>query len=327
MTGQRRFDRKKATLLIAAMTPGMLSACSGVEMMSSVDGNLVPPASIGSGGGVYGSPSPNPAGSGSDLSSGYGGMSAPTPPYPVEKLPGGYQPQNAGYQQPAQQNPDYQQKAGYQQNSGYQQNASAQPNDGYQQAAPTSNNIQSAPLLAPSSNQQTVQQPAETYEQPTYSDDNDASTAQQQASIAPPSQPAPAPQTQTQTQSAALGRSTSEVQFLPLVGAPNEQANILAQALSDEAGRSSVTIRPASDGQASVRLKGYFSAFDEGDQSVLVYVWDVLDPNDERIHRIQGQERYAKSPDGPWAGVDRTVLDRVARTTLQEAQSLPQASG
>ncbi|MEN3791922.1 hypothetical protein [Fulvimarina sp. MAC3] len=330
VTGKRRFDRKTATLLVAALTPAMLNACSTMDMISGIDGNLVPPASIGSGGGVYGSPSVTSASSGNQGSGGYGGPSAPTPPYPVEKLGEVSQSSGVDYSQPVQQSPASQQSAGIQQNNSLMQNASFQRNDTYQQAAPAGNTIQSAPLLAPPTSQQPIQQPAETVAQPVaepaYSSEQETFTEVQEASLAPPpSQPAPAPQPQSQI--AAVGQTSSEVQFLPLVGAPNEQANILAQALADEANRSGVTIRPASEKQASVRLKGYFSAFDEGDQSVLVYVWDVLDQNDERIHRIQGQERFARSPDGSWAGVDRAVLDRVARTTLQEAQSLPQASG
>ncbi|EAU40702.1 hypothetical protein FP2506_03209 [Fulvimarina pelagi HTCC2506] len=311
VTAQRRFDRTRATLLVAAFTPGMLSACTGGDMMSGLDGSLIPPASIGSGGGTYGSPSMNAVGSGNEVPGAYGGISAPTPPYPVSKLPDGYQPQNTSYQTQAQQD------------SGYQQNGTFNQDGGYLQAAPSSSGIQSAPLLAPPSQSPPQAQPSESYSQPDPSFSNDSEIAPpQQASTPVPQANAP---TEPPTQTAALGQPSSEVQFLPLVGAPNEQANLLAQALADEAARSSVTIRPAADGQAAVRLKGYFSAFDEGEQSVLVYVWDVLDQNDERIHRIQGQERFSKAADSPWAGVDRAVLDRVARATLQEAQGLPPA--
>lgn len=328
MTGQRRFDRKTATLLVAALTPGLLNACSTMDMVSGIDGNLIPPASIGSGGGVYGSPTVNTADSGGKASGGYDGMAAPTPPYPVEKVPAGYEPANDVYQQPAPTIASARQNEGpQQQNSDYLQNATFQPNGGYQQSASPTTTIQSAPLLAPPTNPQPAEQPAEAAAEPSYSDADDGYAAQQQDDFAPVSQPAAASQPQQQTQTAALGQSTSEVQFLPLVGAPNEQANLLAQALADEANRSGMTIRPASDGQASVRLKGYFSTFDEGNETVLVYVWDVLDRNDERIHRIQGQERYTKSSGGPWGGVDLAVLDRVARTTLEEARRLPQAAG
>ena len=50
-----------------------------------------------------------------------------------------------------------------------------------------------------------------------------------------------------------------------------------------------------------MRLKGYFSAFNDGKQTTLIYVWDVLDPPDQRIHRIQGQESVPGRPHDPWA--------------------------
>ncbi|MCK5934437.1 MAG: hypothetical protein KAG89_19970 [Fulvimarina manganoxydans] len=130
------------------------------------------------------------------------------------------------------------------------------------------------------------------------------------------------------TRTAALQpQGTSEVQFLPLVGAPDDKANILARSLSDAAASQRVVIRPAADGRAQVRLKGYFSTFEDGGESVLVYVWDVLDENDQRIHRIQGQERFATTGGDPWAGVDKSIFDKVAATTLQEARAFQAGTG
>ena len=52
-----------------------------------------------------------------------------------------------------------------------------------------------------------------------------------------------------------------------------------------------------------------------------------LDENDQRIHRIQGQERFATAGGDPWAGVDKSILDRVAAATLKEARAFQSGSG
>ncbi|MDY8110092.1 hypothetical protein U0C82_13170 [Fulvimarina sp. 2208YS6-2-32] len=276
----------------------------------------IPPASIGGGGGTYGSPSIGEPLPDNALAGGYGGLTAPTPPYPVSKLPDGYEPPEQTYAAASEP---------------YLESASAAP--------ASAGTIQSGPLLAqpsaPAMAQPSNDVSAKPMPDPVTDDDERGGGALEapgdsriEALEPEPSLAAPAaPAQQAPTRTAALSQSASEIQFLPLVGAPAEQATVLAEALSEAAAQSQVTIRSAADGRAAARLKGYFSAFDDGDQSVLVYVWDVLDPNDERIHRIQGQERFAKSPAGPWAGVDRAVLERVARTTLDEARNLPPASG
>ena len=67
---------------------------------------------------------------------------------------------------------------------------------------------------------------------------------------------------------------------------------------------------------AQYQLKGYFSALNDGSGTVLVYVWDVLDRNGVRIHRISGQERGGSSSGDPWAGIDTAMLERVASSTM-----------
>ena len=115
------------------------------------------------------------------------------------------------------------------------------------------------------------------------------------------------------------GASVAEVQFLPLIGVPQGKAELLARALSQSAHSQGVTIRPAAEAKTDIRLKGYFSAFNDGAQTTLVYVWDVLDSGDNRAHRIQGQETIPGKAADPWSVVDARVLDAVADRTLREA--------
>lgn len=134
-----------------------------------------------------------------------------------------------------------------------------------------------------------------------------------------PTGPAPA--------SVSAGQSVGEVQFLPLVGAPEEKAVLLARALSESAAAKGVTIRPAAEAPSSVRLKGYFSAFNDGSSTTLVYVWDVLDASDRRVRRIQGQESVPGAAADPWAAIDLSTLAAVADRTLQEAAQVATGTG
>ncbi|EAS48259.1 putative sugar ABC transporter, ATP-binding protein, partial [Aurantimonas manganoxydans SI85-9A1] len=120
---------------------------------------------------------------------------------------------------------------------------------------------------------------------------------------------------------------SGEVQFLPLVGAPEEKAVLLARALSESAAAKGVRIRPAAEAPSSVRLKGYFSAFNDGSSTTLVYVWDVLDASDRRVRRIQGQESVPGAAADPWAAIGLSTLAAVADRTLQEAAQVATGTG
>ncbi|NDW07743.1 hypothetical protein [Jiella pacifica] len=154
-------------------------------------------------------------------------------------------------------------------------------------------------------------------------DDGPATPASEEISLSPEAVQAPQQQASLSTprEPSAVSNRT-EVQFLPVVGAPQREAELLARALSEESRQAGVKIRPASGPVAPLRLKGYFSAFTNGDDTVLVYVWDVLDESDQRIRRIQGQERVAGTNSDPWSQVDLETLRKVARETFRQAAGL-----
>ncbi len=185
----------------------------------------------------------------------------------------------------------------------------------------------SQPQYTPSAPVETVQRGPSASLPPVNNSPAPRQAAPQRMAALPPT-PGPA-ETVESTPSAAGGvrsparggASSAQVQFLPLIGVPQSKAELLARALSDSAAKSGVTIRPAAETKTNLRLKGYFSAFNDGKKTTLVYVWDVLDANDQRTHRIQGQETVPGKADDPWAVVDSKVLDAVAQKTLNEAAS------
>lgn len=139
-----------------------------------------------------------------------------------------------------------------------------------------------------------------------------------------PQQTAPV-QPQTQTASLPPGSAASTIRFLPIIGAPVQAVTPLSRQLGAEARAKGLTIRPSSDTTAEHILKGYLSAFADGPNVTIVYVWDVLDANGARLHRLQGQETVPARGSDPWAAASDGTMQKIAAKTLNEYQSWKQA--
>ncbi len=151
--------------------------------------------------------------------------------------------------------------------------------------------------------------------------------AQQQPA---PAQQAPAPaqpQAQAPTQVASLpsGSAAGSIRFLPIIGAPVEAVTPLSRQLGAEARAKGLAIKPSTDASAENILKGYLSAFDDGGNVTIVYVWDVLDPNGARLHRLQGQQTVPRRGTDPWGAVTDTTMQKIAAQTLNDYQAWKQA--
>lgn len=118
-------------------------------------------------------------------------------------------------------------------------------------------------------------------------------------------------------QGAAAVVTDARIYFAPVIGATEQAVPPLSNQLRQRAAARGITIVPQEDGSAHV-VKGYFSAFTDGGQTTVIYVWDVLDPAGNRLHRIQGQERVpAGSADG-WASVTDATMQAIADTTVDQ---------
>lgn len=112
------------------------------------------------------------------------------------------------------------------------------------------------------------------------------------------------------------------LRFTPVIGAPVAAVTPLSRQLAAEARGRGLTIVSAAGQEGRHVLKGYFSAFNDGAKTTIVYVWDVLDPAGARLHRIQGQEEVAGAAGAdPWAGVPPATMERIATRTFQDYQA------
>ena len=121
-------------------------------------------------------------------------------------------------------------------------------------------------------------------------------------------------------QTAALPTGSS-VTFLPVSNAPQTAVTNLARSIRDEAQRQGVPVVGSLQHGAAYQVKGYFSALEDGSGTLLVYVWDILDRNNKRVYRINGQEQAGGRSSDPWAAVTPQMLDRVAQSTMAQLKS------
>ena len=126
------------------------------------------------------------------------------------------------------------------------------------------------------------------------------------------------PSTQTQIASVASGTSLS---FLPIEGAPAGAVQQLSKSIQRSANNHGLALRPSNDPSPQYRVKGYFSALNDGTGTLLTYIWDVVDANGKRLHRINGQERSGSRSTDPWQSITTAEIDRVADTTAASLKS------
>lgn len=150
---------------------------------------------------------------------------------------------------------------------------------------------------------------------------------------ATPAQTTAAPATQPVTQSAPARTSATAttsggttaaiaaydtVRFLPLIGAPADKLQPLSKRLGDAARASGLTITRMDDETASLSLKGYFSAVSQDDEVQVVYVWDVIGPEGNRLHRIQGSQSgpATAGASDTWESVTPDMMAAIGQDTI-----------
>jgi hypothetical protein len=110
--------------------------------------------------------------------------------------------------------------------------------------------------------------------------------------------------------------SNARVQIAPIVGATVEAAGPLSERIAAKARERGIRLA-GGNGTATLLLKGYFSAITEGKETTVIYVWDVLDPAGNRLHRIQGQQKTPAKGEG-WASVSAPTMQDIADQTIDQ---------
>lgn len=138
---------------------------------------------------------------------------------------------------------------------------------------------------------------------------------------APPAQPgtlAAQPIAVGQPDRAAVLSTPARVQLAPIVGSTVESITPLSRRLSARAAQRGVSFAASGEGTTTHILKGYFSTISDGNETTVIYVWDVIDPAGNRLHRIQGQEKVSGATAQGWAGVPAATMEAIADSTIDQ---------
>jgi len=122
------------------------------------------------------------------------------------------------------------------------------------------------------------------------------------------------------TEVAALDPGKS-ISFLPVEGMPQSAVSSFSQSIKTASQSHGLNLVPANQPAGKYRVKGYFSALNDGSGTLVTYIWDVVDASGKRLHRINGQERNNSPNVQPWSTVTSEQLKRVAETTAARLKS------
>ncbi len=118
-------------------------------------------------------------------------------------------------------------------------------------------------------------------------------------------------------QTAAIA-GQARIHFAPIVGSTVEAVTPLTEQLALRVRESGIAIARSGEPGTTHLLKGYLSAITEGRDTTVIYVWDVLDPAGNRLHRIQGQQKVSGGAGSGWAAVSPDAMRAVADTTASQ---------
>ncbi|MGZ5804342.1 MAG: hypothetical protein ACXWJW_09615 [Xanthobacteraceae bacterium] len=118
-----------------------------------------------------------------------------------------------------------------------------------------------------------------------------------------------------QATSSASGRGAT-IAFESIDGLPQGQFTRLVGFLSEEAKSRELAV-VTRDSPSQFRARGYASAQVRGKRTVIAWVWDVYDAQQQRAIRVSGEQPSAAKARG-WAAADDQALRNIARESLTQ---------
>ncbi len=113
----------------------------------------------------------------------------------------------------------------------------------------------------------------------------------------------------------ASAPSGPTVTFESIDGPPPQVFDRMVGVLDNESKLRNLSI-VSRDGAASYRVRGYLAAEVNRGRTVIAWVWDVYDQNQQRALRLSGEEPAGKAGRDPWASADDLVLRKIAQAGL-----------
>jgi len=107
----------------------------------------------------------------------------------------------------------------------------------------------------------------------------------------------------------------STVTFESIDGPPPQVFDRMVSVLDSESKLRNLSI-VSREGRASYRVRSYLSAQVVRGKTVIAWVWDVYDNNQQRALRLSGEEAAGKSGRDAWAAADDLILRKIAQAGL-----------
>jgi hypothetical protein len=113
----------------------------------------------------------------------------------------------------------------------------------------------------------------------------------------------------------ASAASSPTVTFESIDGPPPQVFDRMVGVLESESKLRNLSI-VSRDGAASYRVRSYLAAEVNRGRTVIAWVWDVYDQNQQRAMRLSGEEPAGKAGRDPWTAADDLVLRKIAQAGL-----------
>ena len=114
---------------------------------------------------------------------------------------------------------------------------------------------------------------------------------------------------------AASTGSGATVAFDTIDGPPPQVFDRMVSALDSESKLRSLSI-VSREGSAAYRVRGYLAAQVVRGRTMIAWVWDVYDRDQQRAMRLSGEEPAGKAGRDAWAAADDMVLRKIAQAGL-----------
>src|SRR6266403_1226919 len=114
----------------------------------------------------------------------------------------------------------------------------------------------------------------------------------------------------------AMAGGSPTVAFESIDGPPPPVFDRMVDVLDSESKLRNLSI-VSREGTASYRVRSYLSAQVSRGRTVIAWVWDVYDRDQQRALRLGGEEPASKAGRDPWTAADDLVLRKIAQAGLR----------
>jgi hypothetical protein len=113
----------------------------------------------------------------------------------------------------------------------------------------------------------------------------------------------------------AMAGGAPTVAFESIDGPPPQVFDRMVDVLDSESKLRNLSI-VSREGSAAYRVRSYLAAQVSRGRTVIAWVWDVYDRDQQRALRLSGEEPAGKAGRDPWTAADDLVLRKIAQAGL-----------